>query len=272
MFEDPYARAFLGPELGAVLALGRVPVMGGLVAEAIDRGWPGARVAVVVRTRFIDDVMETALAEGIDQVVILGAGFDTRAYRIEGVESAQIFEVDEPATLAVKRARMQRLLGTLPTNVTLVAMDFDRDDLAASLCSVGLRREARTLFLWEGVTSYLSAAGVDATFRHLSTLGASDSRIVFTYVDRAALEGRTELPGVGAVMMAVRRAGEPFRFGFDAAELPGYVADRGLELIEDVSTAELAVRYLHPRGRRPVASPFFRLAIAASDPKPADDA
>jgi methyltransferase (TIGR00027 family) len=263
LFEDPFAPAFLEPRLRAVLALARVPVTGALVAKAIDRGWPGARAGVVVRTRFIDGELEAALADGIGQVAILGAGFDTRAYRIEGVQRAQVFEIDEPATLAVKRARMERVLGALPGHVSLVAMDFEHDDLGARLNAAGLRREARTMFICEGVTSYLTAAGVDATFRRVSALAATGSRLAFTYLDRAALEGRSDLPGARAAIAAVRRAGEPFQFGLDPGDLPAYLADRGLELLEDASTAELAVRYLHPLGRRPPASPFYRVALAA---------
>jgi methyltransferase (TIGR00027 family) len=266
LFEDPYASAFLDSRLRAVLAAARVPVTGALLPRIIDRGWPGARVGIVVRTRFIDGALETALADGIDQVVILGAGFDTRAYRISGAERARVFELDEPATLEVKRERMERAVGTLPVHVSLVPMDFERDDLEARLSAAGLRREARTIFICEGVTSYLTATGVDITFRGLSTVAAAHSRFVFTYLDRSALEGRSDLPGARAAMTAVRRAGEPFQFGFEPAELPGYLADRGLELLEDASTAELAIRYLHPLGRRPIASPFYRVALAARQP------
>lgn len=262
LFDDPYAHAFLGARLRAVLALARVPVTGALVIQAIDRGWPGARVGVVVRTRFIDGALMTALADGIDQVVILGSGFDTRAYRVPGVERARIFEIDAPATLQIKRTRIEALLGRLPPHVSMVAMDFEREDLEAALSRTGFRPQAPTLFIWEGVTSYLSAAAVDATLRHLATLAAPRSRVVFTYLDHATLEGRSDLPGARATMAAVRHAGEPFRFGFDPAELPAYLDHRGFKLLEDLTTAELAVRYLHPLGRRPIATRFYHVALA----------
>lgn len=263
LFADPYAAAFLDARLRAVLALARVPVTGALVTAVIDRGWPGARAGVIVRTRYIDGELEAALADGIGQIVILGAGFDTRAWRVPGAQRARVFEIDEPATLEFKRARMERVAGGLPPHVSLVPMDFERDDLGARLSAAGLRREERTMFVFEGVTSYLTAAGVDATFRRLAALAAPRSRLAFTYLDRRALEGQRDLPGARAAAAAVRRAGEPFRFGFEPAGLPAYLADRGLELLEEASTAELSVRYLHPLGRRPVASPFYRVALAA---------
>ena len=112
------------------------------------------------------------------------------------------------------------------------------------------------------MTSYLSAAAVDMTVRHLATLAASRSRVVFTYLDRATLEGRSDVPGAGATIAAVRHAGEPFRFGFDPAELRVYLDRRGFELLEDFSAAELVVRYLHPLGRRPTATRFYHVALA----------
>jgi leucine carboxyl methyltransferase len=118
LFDDPYAHAFLGTRLRAVLALARVPVTGRLLIEAIDRGWPGARVSVVVRTRFIDDALKEALADGIDQVAIIGSGFDTRPYRVPGAERAQIFEIDTPGTLHRTRTRIEALLGQLPPHVS----------------------------------------------------------------------------------------------------------------------------------------------------------
>ncbi len=262
LFDDPYAHVFLGARLGAVLALAQVPATGRLVTQAIDRTWPGARISVVVRTRFIDDALKKALADDIDQVVIVGSGFDTRAYRIPGAERAEIFEIDTPGTLQVKRARIEALLGRLPPHASTVAMDFEREDLDAALSRTDFRRRAPTLFIWEGVTSYLSAAAVEATLRRLATLAAPRSQLVFTYLDHATLEGRSELPGARTAMAAVRYAGEPFRFGFDPAELPAYLDQRGFKLLDDLTSVDLAARYLHPLGRRPIATRFYHVALA----------
>jgi methyltransferase (TIGR00027 family) len=262
LFDDPYAHAFLGARLRAVLALARVPVTGRLVIQAIDRGWPGARVSVVVRTRFIDDALKNALADGTDQVVIVGSGFDTRAYRVPSAERAQIFEIDTPGTLQSKRTRIEALLGRLPPHVSMVATDLEREDLDAVLSRTDFRRRAPTLFIWEGVTSYLSAAAVDATLRRLATLAAPRSELIFTYLDHATLEGHSELPGAQTAIAAVRLAGEPFRFGFDPAELPAYLDHRGFELLDDLTSVDLATRYLHPLGRRPITTRFYHVAVA----------
>ncbi len=264
LFSDPYAEAFLNARLRGALDLARVPLTGGAVAAYIDRRWPGARVAVLVRTRFIDEALEAALAAGTAQVVILGSGFDARAYRMEALREARVFEVDEPATLAEKRERIESRLGSMPVHVRTVAVDFERDDLAERLTAAGFEPGEPAFFIWEGVTGYLSAEAVDATLRKLAELGAPGSRVVFTFLDAGPLAREGGEEGAGATIDVVRRAGEPFRFGLDPAELPDYLAERGFALLEQASSAELAARYLHPLGRRPVASPFFRIALAQS--------
>jgi methyltransferase (TIGR00027 family) len=259
LFEDPYASAFLGRPLSAVLSLARVPVTGALVPASIDRGWPGTRVSVVVRTRFIDEAVEAAVAGGIAQLVIMGAGFDARALRLDAARRVRVFELDEPATLATKRDRLERALGALPNELSQVAIDFEREPLSEPLRAAGFATAERALFVWEGVTSYLTAAAVDATLRAVAAVSAAGSRLVFTYIDRRALEQDR----VGAAARTVRRVGEPFTFGFDPAELPAYLAERELELLDDVSARDLAERYLRPRGRRPPASPAFRIAVTS---------
>ncbi len=263
LFDDPHAHAFLDRRLGAVHAMSRVRLTGRLATGVIDRGWPGTRAGVIVRTRFIDDALAAALVEGIAQVAILGSGFDTRAYRMPGIEGTRVFEVDAPATLAVKRARMEALLGQIPPHVSMVAVDFERENLEEALARTSFRPQEPTFFVWEGVTSYLSAEAVDATLGHLAALSAPGSRLAFTYLDRATLAGSPDAPRARATIAAVRRAGEPFRFGFDPARLPAYLEERGFELREDVTTADLAGRYLHPLGRHPPTSHFYHVALAS---------
>jgi len=241
LFEDRYAADLLGAPLKAALTLARV---GHAVPAAIDRGWPGTRVSVIVRTRFIDEVVTASQGE---QVVILGAGFDTRALRL--VPDRRVFELDVTETLALKRERLPQI----PSR--LVPVDFEREPFEDRLRAAGFADEP-AVFVWEGVTSYLSAEAVDSTLRSIAALSTLGSRVVFTYLDRSG--GR----GLGAAARTVRLVGEPFSFGFDPAELPAYLAGRGLRAIEDVSAAELAERYLHPRGRRPPASTLFRIALA----------
>ncbi|MDN3351139.1 class I SAM-dependent methyltransferase [Actinomadura sp. DC4] len=263
LFEDPYATSSLDAGYRMVVALARLPRAGRRIERYIDERWPaGPRASAVVRTRFIDERVEAALAGGVRQVVLLGAGFDNRAYRIGAMRDAAVFEIDHPATQALKR----RLAGrAVPAgergHVRFVSADLMRDGLAEVLREAGLRRE-RTAVVWEGVTNYLDARSVDATLTALVAETAPGSRIVFTYMDRRALDGTGGFTGVAEWAAQVSDAGEPFTFGFLPDEVPAYLAARGLRLLVDRSTRECAAEYLEPLGRREPAAPFYRVAEA----------
>jgi methyltransferase (TIGR00027 family) len=172
-----------------------------------------------------------------------------------------VFEVDHPATQAAKQERLRRVLGALPAHVVFVPVDFDRDRVADRLAAAGFAAAARTFFIWEGVTNYLTAEAVDATLRWVGTTAAG-SRILFTYVHRGMLDGSAAFEGADASLVTVGRVGEPFTFGFDPAELPAYLAARGLALLEDVGAPDYRTRYLAPLGRTMRLSGFYRAAVA----------
>lgn len=263
LFEDPFAPAFLGWRLRWTLHLSRLPVVGAALPwSLIDGHWTGSRGTVAVRTRYIDDVLGEALRRGVDQVVILGAGFDSRAYRIRGIEQIRVFEVDHPAIQARKKDVVARRLGTLPPHVTLVPIDFTTHTLDTVMPGSGYRTETKTFFICEGVTHYLPAHAVDAVFRYVAQSAAIGSQMVFTYIHRAVLDGSVTFAGADATLATVRRAGEPYTFGFDPIELPRYLAARSLILIEDVGARAYRERYLRPRGRghEPLAE-FQRAAL-----------
>jgi len=261
LFTDQLARGFLPPSLRLVEAVSRLPVVGALIPWLIHRWWPGPLGAGICRTRCIDDALRAALQSGVEQVMILGAGFDSRAYRIQGIERTRVFEVDHPATQAAKRERLERMLGQLPVHVVFVAIDFNRQALADVLNTAGFQPTARSFVIWEGVTNYLTADAVDTTLRFLARATPPRSRILFTYIHRGILDGSARFEGAQESIVTVGRAGEPFTFGFDPAELPAYVAQRGLALIEDVGAPDYRARYLDPLGRRDKVSEFYRAAL-----------
>lgn len=258
LFADPFAARLLPAPLRAVAAAARLPLIGGGVARLIDRRWPGARSSGVARTRLIDEAAAAAVGEGIEQVVILGAGFDCRACRLPELARARVFEVDHPATSAAKRARLAALLGGLPGHVSFVALDFDREALLAALAAAGCDRGRRSLVIWEGVTNYLTAAAVDATLRAVAAF-APGSRLLFTYVHRGVLDGSVAFEGAERLGPILRRAGEPWTFGLDPAALPAYLAARGLELVDDLGACDYRARYLGDPGR---GYAFYRVAVA----------
>ncbi|HML07655.1 MAG TPA: class I SAM-dependent methyltransferase [Xanthobacteraceae bacterium] len=261
LFSDPWAKRFLRPSLRIAAAAACLPPVNSAISAFIDQRWPGARPSGIARTRYIDEALTDALQDGLDQVVILGAGFDSRAYRIPGIVRARVFEVDRPATSRIKQAVLRRTLGTLPSHVTYIAVDFNRNSLAQALGAVAIDLDRPIFFLWEGVTNYLTEHAVDATLRYAAT-AVGRSRILFTYVDRDVLRPRGTFRGTAAVRDLLREVGEPWTFGFAPAELPHYLDARQLRLISDVDSLTYRARYMGRQGRHLIGYEFYRIAVA----------
>ena len=144
LFTDPFARSFLSRPYSLLTWAARVPGLRELIPRLIDHRWPGVRSSVVARTRLIDEVIADSLGAHIEQLVILGAGFDSRAYRLPGLRDVTVFEVDHPDTQAAKRRTLQRVLSTLPTHVRFVGIDF-KPIGAATVCEAfGARAPERS--------------------------------------------------------------------------------------------------------------------------------
>jgi methyltransferase (TIGR00027 family) len=261
LFEDPLAREFLGTPLRLAASLGRLPGVRDWVLRYIDGRWPGVRTSVTARTRLIDDMIAASVAGRIEQVVLLGAGFDTRAYRLPALSAVPYFEVDHPDTGAVKRRMLERALPALPPGVHFVAHVFGRDDLSASMAAAGYRESARTFFLWEGVTNYLTDEAVDATLRWCAR-AAPGSLLLFTYVHRDILTRPETFVGTQSLFASLERMGENFTFGLDPSELRDYLAARGLALESDMGCADYRARYYGEAAQRMRGHEFYRVALA----------
>src|SRR5215471_14422427 len=137
---------------------------------------------LIPRTHFIDARLKTAIGEGIAQLVILGAGFDTRPYRFsEMLKDVRVFEVDHPDTQQVKIRRVREAIAEPPTNVAYVAVDLRTAELGEALTRAGYEAARKTFFIWEGVTMYLPAEAVQATVTWIASNAARESAIVFDY-------------------------------------------------------------------------------------------
>jgi methyltransferase (TIGR00027 family) len=256
LFDDPLAAAFLDRRLRIAALAAGLPIVGGLVPWFIDRRWPGPRLSGVVRTRVIDDAVRRALTGGCSQLVLLGAGYDTRAYRLPEAAGVETFEVDHPVTQEAKRAVLKRVLATTASHVHLVAVDFEHDSLAKHMGAAGLRNKARTCIVWEGVFSYLTTDAIDATLRWVVETCEVRSRLILTYVDEAALQSAGD---GSAWIAAVDHAGEPFITGLDPSTAADFFAARGLHLIADRSTHEWA-RRLAPSDAAKIPD-LYRVAV-----------
>jgi methyltransferase (TIGR00027 family) len=261
LFADPLARAFLTAPLALVARFAAAPGLRALVPWIIDRRWPGVRTSVVARTRLIDDVIAAGFERPPQQFVVLGAGFDTRAYRLSVLCDSTVFEVDHPDTQAWKRRALGGALHAPSANVRFVGLDFSRDTLDSVMPAAGYRDDVRTLLLWEGVTNYLTEAAVDTTLRWCGR-AAPDSVLLFTYVHRDILTRPQTFVGTDRLFAALDRAGERFTFGIEPSQLREFLAVRGLVLESDVGAAEYRERYWKAAARRMHGHEFYRVAVA----------
>jgi methyltransferase (TIGR00027 family) len=261
LFEDPYALGFLPVLHQSIVRLLRVPVLGPGLLRMRDRKFPGIIGNLLCRTRFIDDALRQSLREGIEQVLILGAGLDSRAYRIGAPEHVRFFEVDHPDTQAWKRTRARQILNGRSASVTHVPVDFQRETSERGMALVGFPK-AQTTVIWEGVTQYIGSEAVDATFQYITEATEPGSSVVFTYVHSGLIDGSVQMPGAESLLQKLDRLGEPWCFGIDPSEVARYLACRGFRLIHDVGAADYRERYLDPAGRELGVFEGERVAVA----------
>jgi len=259
LFCDPYAVAFLRPGLRVLAAAARTRLLRRAAVGLYDAvAGPGPRPSAVARTRFIDEQIAAAVEPG-GQCVLLGAGFDARPHRLSGLAGCRVFEVDHPATQAVKRAVLGRL-GVPGGHVRYVPVDFEVDDLASALREAGFDSAVPAVFVWEGVTNYLTRAAVAATLDTVHYLAAAGSRLVLTYVDRRALVEPSPFPEARRWVRGVARAGEPWTFGLLPEEATEFFAEHGFWVRVDTSTYDAGRVWFD--GRRERGSRLYRIAVA----------
>jgi methyltransferase (TIGR00027 family) len=261
LLEDPLARAVLSWPFAVGTWLAVVPGLRELLPWLIDHRWPGVRSSVVARTRLIDDVIAASLGEHPEQLVILGAGFDSRAYRLPGLRDITVFEVDHPDTQTVKRKALVRVLPVPPKHVRFVAIDFNQRELESVMPAAGYRESARSFILWEGVTNYLTEAAVDTTLRWCAR-ASPGSLLLFTYVHSDVLTRPGAFVGTERLFASLAKAGEELTFGIEPSKLPEFLAERGLSLESDVGAAEYRERYFKDAARKMRGHEFYRVALA----------
>ena len=251
LVEDDLALSILPAVQRAIVRAMRWPLLRRLTIAAGERAVSGSWTIITCRKRYIDDKLNDAL-ENIDAVVILGAGMDTRAYRIARLSDVPVFEVDLPVNIDRKQTAVEHAIGAPPPSVHLVPFDFEKGDLIGALTEHGYRHDMRTFFIWEGVTQYLSAEAVRATLEALRA-AHSASRLVFTYVRRDFIDGKNMY---GAAMLYRRfiQRQQIWHFGLHPDEVSTFVARYGWQPIEQAGPDYYMRHYIRPTGRNLTAS------------------
>lgn len=246
LVHDDLAESFLTSGLRAVTRAMRWDPARRWLIGMTERSGPGLWANLTCRKRFIDEKLDAALPD-VDAVVILGAGLDTLASRLARRSDIPVFEVDLPVNVERKRTVVRRALGAVPASIQLVAVDFERDDIAAALTAHGHRPEHRTFFVWEGVSQYLNADGVRSTFEFLRS-AAPGSLLVFTYVRNDFIDG-TNRYGADSLYRRFRVRRQLWRFGLDPEGVEAFIEPYGWQLLEQAGPDYLARHYVDPAGR-----------------------
>ncbi|AKK25544.1 methyltransferase [Mycobacterium sp. EPa45] len=260
LVHDPLAAKVLPAPTRFIAAATRWSPVRRALRAATDRRIAGGWASFLCRKRYIDDQLRAAIAKGVDTVVILGAGYDTRAYRLPELAAVPVCEVDLPRNTAGKLAALNRTLGGVPAGVTLLPVDFETDDLAESLRRNGFGADQRTFYIWEAVTQYLTEAAARRMFDYLAQ-AAPGSGLAFTFLREDFLTGRR--------MYGAERARQQFvveyalwRFGLDPAEVAPFLAEYGWREADQAGPSEYAERYLRPAGRDDAVSEIERAVYA----------
>jgi methyltransferase (TIGR00027 family) len=231
IFADPLAMPILGDDAEeAVAEAGEQPARRGL------------RNFIAVRSRFAEEAARRAIREDARQIVVLGAGLDTFAYRVESIEGLRVFEVDHPATQAEKRRRLAAASIAAPEHLTFAPCDFERDALGEALAAVGFDPDRRAFFIWLGVVPYLTDAAISSTLGFIARLPAGE--VVFDYANPAATIANPAMRAAHEILSErVAAAGEAFQSYFETRALHEKLRALGFQEIEDLGPNEIAARF-----------------------------
>jgi methyltransferase (TIGR00027 family) len=261
LFNDPFAPYFVRPYLRRSAFIARSPFIASFVNRYSDLRLPGARTSAIARTKLIDDSLLDALRTGISQVVILGPGFDCRAYRLPQLKDTTVFEVDHPATLAAKLDRLRQALPTLPPNVRYVEIDFLRQTLPDVLVRAGFQSSRAGVFVWEGVSHYLTPETVDSILRCVASCRPG-TRLIFTYVHAGMLDGSVSFKSAERLLRDFASISEPWTFGLRPENVSAFLSGPGLHLDRDLGARDYRRLYFGPAAERMEGYEFYHVAVA----------
>ncbi len=266
--QDSFAQFFLNDQ--ERLALKKMQF------DAVKRYWisnhslPGAYEYLVARTKLFDSVLLAAIDDGIEQVVVLGAGYDSRALRFGQDSKAPVFyELDALQT----QQRKQEALKTTGSNYErlphFLPIDFNRQNTREVLLLSNFDRNKRTLFLWEGVSMYLDADAVRDLLTELQNLCKKPALCIFDYVYAEALSGEKDYYGAKESLAFVRSQGEPYTFGINNGLIREFLTQLGFDLVEHYDDEKLVGHFLSDQFGNILGRPhgFFAVALARTKPE-----
>jgi methyltransferase (TIGR00027 family) len=244
---DPYAVRFVDPEI--LRAAAEHPEEAKAKSAAIERLLPGLGNSIRARVRYFDDYAESSVRDGIHQLVLPGAGYDTRAYRLGPVkENARVFELDRPETQQIKVRKIAEIFGDLPAHVSYVPIDLSLENLADGLERSKFSPEEKTLFILEGLVMYIPPAAMDVLLERIRGISAAGSRVIFDYYPASVVYGTDESEIAQNIRNFCRAAGEPLLFGPPDGKEIEYLEER--QFINTLNITSADYRALYFTGKR----------------------
>jgi methyltransferase (TIGR00027 family) len=239
---DPFARNFLSTTNRVI---GMIHPLRKLALWYLERKHPFILDCIAGRTRYIDEYLNKCIGDGLEQLIILGAGYDSRAYRIERLKGkVTVFEVDHPGTQKLKIEKVKKILDLVPSNVVYVPIDFNKETLPQRMFQSGYDKDKKSLFIWEGVTPYLTAEAVDETLHFVARNSGPGSSILFSYIIKSVVDGTCQLEGAREIRKAFSRGGvadfgsnrgDRLMFGIEEGTIEAFLSERGFQQIKDIS-------------------------------------
>ena len=259
---DPYAENF-------VLGAGIIKLMGHNFSVWLSKKFvPGFHEHLISRTRFIDDLIKKSISEQVEQYVILGAGYDSRAYNLKLPSGLKIFEVDQPE---VQKIKLSKLPDEIPNaeNITYVSVDFNHQSLKNQLLNSGFDKSKSTIYTLEGVSQYITREALNSTLSELALLTPNSNATFFmSYVNRLLREDPKACFGMGYskperaakfITNGAAKVGEPWISLYSSKEIEDLLSQNSFTLIENKTLADLNSKYFTPVGRTIPENHIFKI-------------
>jgi len=238
------------------------------VKNKSDKYTPGMYEYMLARTAFFDRIFMDALNKNTPQVVLLGAGYDTRAYRFAQLNNkTKIIELDIGTTQNRKMKCLKKARINIPKQVNFVPINFNEEALKEVLEKSGYERDEQTLFLWEGVSYYLDPESVDETLKFVSHSSHNESAIAFDYYVSVSEDNVDDYYGAKTLIQTWRkhRSNESFIFSIEEGKLESFLEQRGLKIVSHLDTREIEKTFLSDEKGSSIGqlNGLFRFAIAS---------
>lgn len=234
---------------------------------------PGMYEYMLARTAYFDNVFKDALNRNVPQIVLLGAGYDTRAYRFANlIKDTKIFELDAPPTQIIKRNCLFKSHITAPNNVVFIPINFDAESLQDALGKAGYDKHKHTLFLMEGVSYYLEPESVDATLKFVSSNSKAENNIALDYILSIPVEKLNDYYGVKELSEdhEKKHPNEIGKFFIEEGAIAAYLEQRGLKIVEHLDNKEMEKRFLVNKNGLSIGqvTGWFRIVFASPISRP----